>query len=105
MTDRLAEIAAREAADREILRAASNNSDDWDDNTWAAWNRIADRAHRLKAEVREAHERLTHAQLTELRTKLAIVERQNAELDAEVSRLRKENAEYEKCFVPDGGRS
>ncbi|MEU3261005.1 hypothetical protein ABZ694_24985 [Streptomyces albidoflavus] len=32
-------------SDREILRQASDNSDDWSDETWAAWGRLADQAH------------------------------------------------------------
>ncbi|MGW6578939.1 hypothetical protein ACWF76_05945 [Streptomyces globisporus] len=31
--------------DSEILRAAPDNSDDWSDEAWAAWGRVADRAH------------------------------------------------------------
>ncbi|MFD3363624.1 hypothetical protein ACFWW5_11030 [Streptomyces albidoflavus] len=31
--------------DRDILRQASDNSDDWSDETWAAWGRLADQAH------------------------------------------------------------
>ncbi|MFI2354757.1 hypothetical protein ACH5AG_08720 [Streptomyces anulatus] len=31
--------------DSEILRAAPDNSDDWSDEEWAAWGRVADRAH------------------------------------------------------------
>ncbi|MGW4181298.1 hypothetical protein ACWEK2_03995 [Streptomyces albidoflavus] len=31
--------------DRELLRRASDDSSDWDDATWAAWWRIAERAH------------------------------------------------------------
>ncbi|MFE1949981.1 hypothetical protein ACFW9D_05865 [Streptomyces sp. NPDC059524] len=31
--------------DRRILRDAPSNGDDWDDNTWAAWFRTAERAH------------------------------------------------------------
>ena len=34
-----------EQDDRRILRAAPADSDDWDDATWAAWARVADRAH------------------------------------------------------------
>ncbi|MFB6776557.1 hypothetical protein ACFCX0_03800 [Streptomyces sp. NPDC056352] len=41
-TTRLAEIEAR---DTQILRAASSDSDDWDDDTWAAWFRTAERVH------------------------------------------------------------
>ena len=32
--------------DRRILRSAPADSDDWDDETWAAWWRAAERAHR-----------------------------------------------------------
>lgn len=31
--------------DAEILRSADSNSDNWDDATWAAWFRTAERAH------------------------------------------------------------
>ncbi|MGY4931612.1 hypothetical protein ACWD7T_10905 [Streptomyces sp. 900116325] len=41
-TDRLDDIEAR---DRQILRASSSDSDDWDDETWAAWFRTAERVH------------------------------------------------------------
>ncbi|MFE7111712.1 hypothetical protein ACFU98_29815 [Streptomyces sp. NPDC057575] len=34
--------------DSAILRAAPDNSDDWDDRTWAAWARAADKAHNAK---------------------------------------------------------
>jgi hypothetical protein len=32
-------------ADRVTLKAAPQNSDDWDDKTWAAWWRTAERVH------------------------------------------------------------
>ncbi|MFE2563105.1 hypothetical protein [Streptomyces mirabilis] len=32
-------------ADRAILRAAPGRSDDWDDATWGAWWRTAERVH------------------------------------------------------------
>ncbi|MCX4601175.1 hypothetical protein OG402_11820 [Streptomyces anulatus] len=32
-------------ADSEILRAAPDDSDDWSDEVWAAWHRVAERAH------------------------------------------------------------
>ncbi|MER6602558.1 hypothetical protein [Streptomyces parvus] len=32
-------------ADSEILRAAPDNTDDWSDEAWAAWHRVAERAH------------------------------------------------------------
>ncbi|MFZ4137024.1 hypothetical protein [Streptomyces koyangensis] len=32
-------------SDRDILRQASDNSDEWSDETWAAWGRLADQAH------------------------------------------------------------
>lgn len=38
-------IDATETDDRRILRAAPADSDDWDDETWAAWFRCAARAH------------------------------------------------------------
>lgn len=74
MADRIAEIEARAAADSELLRAASSNSDEWDDDTWAAWARIAERAHgasgnkigRLRDELAAARE-----EITELKAKLA----------------------------------
>ena len=31
--------------DRATLKAAPKNSDDWDDKTWAAWWRTAERVH------------------------------------------------------------
>ena len=34
--------------DTAILAAAPDNSDDWDDRTWQAWGRAADRAHAPK---------------------------------------------------------
>lgn len=89
--ERLAENADREAADADsqILRAAGSNSDDWDDNTWAAWTRIVDRAHRgprpvdevarLKAELEAAKQ-----EISELKAKLAARERQLDDMDAAV---------------------
>ncbi|MFD7794359.1 hypothetical protein [Streptomyces sp. NPDC059759] len=32
-------------ADRALLHAAPDSSDDWDDVTWAAWWRTAERVH------------------------------------------------------------
>ncbi|MFD8469040.1 hypothetical protein ACFV10_28530 [Streptomyces cyaneofuscatus] len=32
-------------ADSEILRAAPDNTDEWSDEAWAAWHRVAERAH------------------------------------------------------------
>ncbi|MCM3822591.1 hypothetical protein ACP4TB_30435 [Streptomyces sp. DR3-1] len=43
LTRRLA--AAETDLDREVVRRASDDSSDWDDATWAAWWRIAERAH------------------------------------------------------------
>ncbi|WP_381801007.1 hypothetical protein [Streptomyces niveus] len=34
-----------DTTDSQILRAASWDSDQWDDDTWAAWFRTAERAH------------------------------------------------------------
>lgn len=44
MTSNQPDIDAIEA-DRAILRAAPDSSDDWDDATWAAWWRTAERVH------------------------------------------------------------
>lgn len=63
-----------DTTDREILATASRNSDDWDDDTWAAWFRTAERIHgasgnkvnRLRDELAAARE-----EITELRAKLA----------------------------------
>lgn len=41
-----------ETRDSQILRAASNDSNDWDDSTWAAWFRTAERTHRDGGEKR-----------------------------------------------------
>jgi hypothetical protein len=41
--------------DRQILRAASADSDDWDDATWAAWARVADQAHGERVERDAIH--------------------------------------------------
>ncbi|MGW2267118.1 hypothetical protein [Streptomyces koyangensis] len=61
----VAELTRRLAAtetdhDRELLRRASDDSNDWDDATWAAWWRIAEQAHedrhdRIRAMTRLAH--------------------------------------------------
>ncbi|MDP5310469.1 hypothetical protein [Streptomyces poriferorum] len=41
-----------ETRDSQILRAANNDSNEWDDTTWAAWFRAAERAHRDGGEKR-----------------------------------------------------
>lgn len=74
-TDRLAEIQAR---DSRTLAAAPASSDDWDDATWAAWSRCADRAHTRGGEGELARLRAENA---ELRTQLATAERQLRQLD------------------------
>ncbi|MFJ2568884.1 hypothetical protein ACIOYT_00490 [Streptomyces halstedii] len=43
-------------ADSEILRAAPDNSDDWSDEAWAAWGRIANRAHSTRPKPHPASE-------------------------------------------------
>ena len=74
-TDRLAEIQAR---DSRTLAAAPASSDDWDDNTWAAWSRCADRAHTGGGE----HDlKRLQAENAELRTQLALAEKHARELD------------------------
>ncbi|MFJ6487034.1 hypothetical protein [Streptomyces californicus] len=37
--------------DSEVLRAAPDSSDDWSDEAWAAWGRVADRAHASRPKV------------------------------------------------------
>ena len=44
------------ATDRAILKAAPESSDDWDDATWAAWWRTAERVHGDRPAVRPAVE-------------------------------------------------
>jgi hypothetical protein len=44
--------------DTAILAAAPDNSDDWDDRTWAAWGNIADQAHARKRPTDEQVEYL-----------------------------------------------
>lgn len=63
--------------DREALRAAAANSAEWDDNTWAAWARVADRAHQ------ERRDRITRLETEneQLRTELNEVRRENIELN------------------------
>jgi hypothetical protein len=41
------------ARDREILRAAPKSSDDWDDETWAAWWHTAERVNANRRTVTE----------------------------------------------------
>lgn len=57
-TDRIAEIRAREAADSELLSRAPESSDDWDDATWEAWGRVADRAHAVRPTVSQLQDRI-----------------------------------------------
>lgn len=44
-TGQSTDLSTETEDDRRILRAAPADSDDWDDATWAAWARVADRAH------------------------------------------------------------
>lgn len=46
---------ANETDDRQILRAAPANSDEWDDETWAAWFRVAERVHSKQVEHDAIH--------------------------------------------------
>jgi chromosome segregation ATPase len=62
-------------ADSRLLFAASDNSDDWDDATWAAWARTADRIHAERKTIEQLQ-----AELKETSTKLEIAERRNEEL-------------------------
>lgn len=64
--------------DRQLLAAAPESSDDWDDATWAAWARTADRAHADRASAVRADRDAavaaaashTLAKMTELRDRL-----------------------------------
>ncbi|MEU0665708.1 hypothetical protein ABZ508_26480 [Streptomyces lavendulocolor] len=82
------------AIDSQILKAASANSDDWDDRTWAAWFRAAERA---QVEHRSRETRL-EAEVAELANKLDTAERQNAVLDARCCRLTAELAEARRLL-------
>ncbi|MET8746346.1 hypothetical protein [Streptomyces sp. NPDC004728] len=44
--------------DSAILRAAPEKSDDWDDRAWAAWARVADKAHNAERPDNEQIESL-----------------------------------------------
>lgn len=70
MADRLADSA--------LLKGASSNSDDWDDATWAAWFRAAERA----ASDRRDRVAQLEAEVAELRNQRDTAERHASELDA-----------------------
>lgn len=69
-TTSLAEIEVR---DSQILRAASSDSDDWDDDTWAAWFRTAERVHGDDVKRTPLFDKVgaQQARITELETELA----------------------------------
>lgn len=71
-TTSLAEIEVR---DSQILRAANSDSDDWDDDTWAAWFRTAERVHG------------DGAKRTPLFDKVGAQQARIAELEAELAEL------------------
>lgn len=62
--------------DSRILKAAPASSDDWDDETWAAWCRHVDRAHRSRRERIDTLE----AENEQLRTELNTVRAEALEL-------------------------
>ncbi|MFF8829278.1 hypothetical protein [Streptomyces sp. NPDC015131] len=82
------------ALDSHILKAASPDSSDWDDATWAAWWRAVDRANT----ERRTRETRLEAEITELQNKLEVAERQNAVLDARCSRLTAELADARRLL-------
>lgn len=45
MPEQTTSLGETEARDRQILRASSSDSDEWDDESWAAWFRTAERVH------------------------------------------------------------
>nr|WP_015060941.1 hypothetical protein [Streptomyces sp. W75]AFH75127.1 hypothetical protein pCQ4.2 [Streptomyces sp. W75] len=80
-------------SDRDILRQASDNSDDWSDETWAAWGRLADQAHgresvpALLAEVERLSAELSSATdvIAEQEDEIGAMSAKNAALRAELA--------------------
>lgn len=92
---------AIETRDSQILRSASNDSNDWDDNTWAAWFRTAERAHRDGGEKRRPlfdKVGAQQARVTELQTELERYVGKEPTIADEMAYLRRcLNAVYEVC--------
>lgn len=81
--------------DRQLLKAAPASSDDWDDATWAAWWRTADRVH-----ARPTYDELA-AEVAQLRTLLAIRDRQLADLDERCATAEHStDHDYDEAAVP-----
>lgn len=90
-----------ETRDSQILRAASNDSNDWDDATWAAWFRTAERAHRDGGEKRRPlFDKVgeQQARITELEAELAKYVGKEPTIVDEMAYLRRcLNAVYDVC--------
>ncbi|HEY9354087.1 MAG TPA: hypothetical protein VIP28_12585 [Nocardioides sp.] len=80
--------------DTEILRNAPASSDDWDDDTWAAWWRAAERAQEDRGKRIDQLE----GEIAELEAKLAIREAQVERLDNVIEQLQNEIAELTRAF-------
>lgn len=70
-----------EARDREALSSAPESSDDWDDKTWAAWSRHAERVHSAEAGKAKADRQLQQA-----RDWAVALENETARLNAELKK-------------------
>ncbi|MER7806117.1 hypothetical protein [Streptomyces sp900116325] len=96
-TTSLAEIEVR---DSQILRAASSDSDDWDDDTWAAWFRTAERVHGDGAKRTPLFDKVgaQQARIAELETELAkYVGKEPTVVDEMAYLKRCLNAVYDVC--------
>jgi hypothetical protein len=91
--------------DRRVLRAAPADSDDWDDDTWAAWFRCAARAHgeRFDGDTKPANPRaLLGAILHSARLAVALTEQgEAAEAKEHVGAIERLVAGYRKTVQPD----
>lgn len=81
--------------DRKILAGAPKDSDDWDDKTWAAWFRHAERVHG----TRQGNARTTD-QITELKATREMAISRAVELENENARLTAELAETKASQDP-----
>ncbi|SFT31870.1 hypothetical protein [Streptomyces sp. ok210] len=76
MPEQTTSLANIEASDSQILRAASSDSNDWDDETWAAWFRTAERVHGDGVKRTPLFDKVGAQQ-----ARIAELEAKNAELD------------------------
>ncbi|MGQ4340333.1 hypothetical protein ACN6LF_005202 [[Kitasatospora] papulosa] len=83
-----------EQADSAILRAASEDSDNWDDDTWAAWFRTAKRAH----DETPGKRRPLFDKVGALQTKVAELEAQLEKYVGKEPTVRDEMAYLQRCL-------